>query len=685
MSCAYRILLVAIILAFIPLVLPAQGNSINIAINAIDLSQFPSVLLRLNISKPLNNTLDVDASNARLSENGVLQQVDFLDCPKDSSIRLSLAILLDRSGSMTRDRFNRYDSDSTKIRAAKSAIASFLDLLGSRDEAAIFSFTTGTIIPIQVFRIEHDFSTDVASLKRSLVPVSAEGGTRLWESIIDAVELLRVRPGRKALILVTDGRNQFGGGFRSRAIQDAVDEGIPVYPIGLGDDIDIGELSSLAAATGGRFYPAPDAADLQAIFNQLGSELITDDCVLRYTSSNPCLDGSRRDIELTMSGAGFFGEADTSYIVERKLNPVTLFVEQGMDVISGDTMVVPVSVLEQFSTLQPVSYIATVTYDPSLMRFLGVLTDGTMSDGRQVQVFEDTPGTLRIQLMTFLPSLPTGHLFELRFKTFPRTDDAAAAVDIADASIIGLCPFELTAQDAEVAIRACEEEFTLGAGEILVSGDRDELPVPLVISPSLPAGKRLDLRWTLDISDPALEYIGMDTEGLIAENASILVRRDMDRLEFSFTSDASAGGDTLLMLLFRTYADAQSYRLPLDISILDMATGCRLSHDVNPPIVMVDGICQPILRRKTQEPQLLNFPNPARGKTTLSFSPTSDGPVELLLLDGGGRSVRTLLHAFLEAGEYEQQVDLSSLPAGEYLAVLRLQKHTVVRRVLVLK
>lgn len=669
----------------LPYAVTAQGNSINVTINAIDLSQFPSVLLRLNISKPLNSSLDVDVSNARLRENGVLQQVDFLDCPKDSSIRLSLAILLDRSGSMTRDRFNRYDPDSTKIRAAKSAIGSFLDLLGPRDEAAIFSFTTGTIFPIQVFRIEHDFSTDVPSLKRSLVPVSAEGGTRLWESIIDAVDLLRVRPGRKALILVTDGRNQFGGGFRSRAIQEAVDEGIPVYPIGLGDDIDIGELSSLAAATGGRFYPAPDAADLQAIFNQLGSELITDDCILRYTSSNPCLDGSRRDIELTVAGSGFFGEADTSYSVERKLNPVTLFVEQGMDVVSGDTVVVPVSVLEQFSTSQPLSCMMTVTYDPSLMRFLGVLTEGTMADGRQVEVFEDTPGILRIQVMTFVPSLPTGHLLELQFKTLPRADDSTATVGIADATLVGLCPFEMTMQGADVDIRACEEEFTLGAGEIVVGGDRDEIAVPLVLSPLPSAGKKLNLRWTLDISDPALEYLGMDSDGFIAENASVLVRRDMDRLEFSFASDSAAGGDTLLILRFRTSADAQPRRIPLQISVLEMATGCRIDYDVNPPIVLVDGICQPILRGKAPEAQLLNFPNPARGSTTLSFSPKTDGPVELLLLDGGGRRVRTLLRTFLEAGEYEQQVDLSSLPAGEYLAVLRLQGQTVVRRVLVLK
>jgi hypothetical protein len=59
--------------------------------------------------------------------------------------------------------------------------------------------------------------------------------------------------------------------------------------------------------------------------------------------------------------------------------------------------------------------------------------------------------------------------------------------------------------------------------------------------------------------------------------------------------------------------------------------------------------------------------------------------VELLLLDGSGRIVRTLLNAHLHAGSYEQQIDVSSLPAGEYLAVLRLRDQTVVRRLLVLQ
>jgi len=681
----FRFLITAVIGVFVPLSLVAQGNSITVKINEIDLSQFPSVLLRLHISKPLNSSLNVDASNARLSENGVLQQVEFLDCPQDSSIRLSLAILLDRSGSMTRDRFNRYDPDSTKIRAAKSAIGAFLDLLGDRDEAAIFSFTTGTIIPIQVFRVEHDFSTDIASLKGSLASISAEGGTRLWESIIDAVELLRVRPGRKALIVVTDGRNQFGGGFRSRAIQNAIDEGIPVYPIGLGDDIDIGELSALAAATGGRFYPAPDANDLQAIFNQLGSELITDDCVLRYTSSNPCLDGSRRDIQLTVTGSGFFGEDDSSYVVERRLNPVTLFVEQGVDVVSGDTAVIPVSVLEQFSTSQPISYMTTVTYDPSFMRFLGVLTVGTMSDGQQVEVFEDTPGTLRIQLMSFLPALPTGHLFELQFETLPRAADSTALIGIADGAVIGLCPFEMSMQGGMIGIRACEESFTLGAGETLVSGDQQEVSVPLLLEPAPESGRRFNMQWTLDVTDPALEYVDAEAEGTIAENANVLIQREQDRIEFSLDSPAALDRDTLLILRFRTFADRQPKKYPLDFAVQKIVTGCRIDFDVNPPVIMVDGICQPILRRRAQEPQLLNFPNPARGRTTLSFSPERDGPVELLLLDGSGRIVRTLLNAHLHAGSYEQQIDVSSLPAGEYLAVLRLRDQTVVRRLLVLQ
>ncbi|MBN1448099.1 MAG: VWA domain-containing protein [Bacteroidetes bacterium] len=682
----YHSLLTAFaVILLVPGMLPAQGNDLDMDINEIDITQFPAVTLRMKIRKPLNSNLDINAGRVQLSENGILQNVEYFECPDDSAVRLSLAILLDRSGSMTRDRRNRYDPDSTKIRAAKAAIGTFLDLLGPRDEAAIFSFTTGSIIPNHIFRVEHDFNSDFASLKASLVPIYAEGGTRLWEAIIDGVNRLRVRPGRKALIVVTDGRNQFGDNFRATAIQNAVNERIPVYPIGLGDDIDVGELSSLAAATGGRFYPAPDADDLKEIFNQLGSELITDDCILRYTSSNPCLDGSRRDLLMTLNGPGFFGEEDTSYTVEQKLNPVTVIVEQGVRAIALDTAVVPMTVLEQFSVLQPLTYTMTIDYNAALMRFLDVSTDGTMSEGYVIDVMEDIPGRLRIALRDFLPALPTGHLFELLFEILPRISDSAAVLSVSDVSVTGLCPFAITTRDGEIDILACEERYTIGSQATFVAGNGDEVAIPIRIIPPPAPGRSLQLRFHVPKTDPALEFLGVGVEGTLAESANLLVQDLEDRIECLFVGDAMAPGDTVCMLRFLVRSSQLTEVHTLPLSLLEMMTGCNLDVETQSPLIIVDGICRPLLRRNGPLPALSNYPNPFPEATTLRFSLPEDGPVQLLLLDAGGRMIRILLEAQLTAGSYEHRFKAGDMPAGEYIAVMRIAKETVVRRMLLLR
>jgi hypothetical protein len=663
----------------------AQDTTLPVTMTEIDITRFPTVLLKLQIRKQLNSSITVSANNATLSENGILQTVEFLDCPQDSNTRLSLAILLDRSGSMTRDRFNRHDPDSTKIREAKKAISTFLDLLGPRDEAGIFSFTTENFTRRHIFTIDHDFSFDIPSLQRSLVPIVAEGGTRLWEAIIDAVDLLRVRPGRKALIVVTDGRNQDGNNYRNAAFQNAVNEGIPVFPIGLGDDIDVGALSSLASATGGKFYPAPDVADLEDIFNQIGADLITDDCVLRYTSSNTCLDGSRRDIDLTISGLGFFGEADSFYVLPRMLNPVTLLVESGVTVTARDTAVIPLTVLEQFSTAQPLTYTIATSYDNSIMRFLGIRTDGTMSEGQTVTVAEGPPGVLRLELINFLPAYSGGSLCELAFETYVRSTDTSSAVTILDASIVGVCPMELTLRNSEITIRACEEMFTLGTASTWIASDGEEVLIPVRIRPIPKDGAPFDLEFTVAVDAPFLEFLGVVTEGTLATAGNMLAQHTAGVLTVSLLQVQSALTDTVVFLRFRAQGAAQPSRYTLDLRLQSMITGCSLQSAVENPLIMIDGLCEPIVRRKSQQPSLANYPNPFLDETNMTYSVTEEGFTELFILDGSGRNVRTLLSAWLVAGEYQHSVDFDGMPAGEYLAVLRTGARSMVRRLLLLK
>ena len=677
-----RRLLCVTLLLLLPVLLPAQGGP-GVSIHEIDLTQFPTVQLKLRIVKPLGGTVDVSTRNAQLNENGIPQQVDYFECPRDSSIRLSIAILLDRSASMARDANNEEDPDSLKMKAAKAAIGAFLDRIDTRDEAAIFSFTTVGFFLNHVFTVEHDFSSDPESLKRSLVPIVANGGTRMWDAVIDAVDLLRVRTGRKVLILVTDGNDRGFFNTRDIAIRSAVDEGIPVYTIGIGEDVDEGALSGLASATGGRFFSSPTPSTLNSIFTQLGAELLSDDCVLRYVSSNPCLDGSRRDIELTLTGLGFAAEADSFYTVSRSLNPATVVVGSGRSVVASDTVVMPVNILEQFSTSQPLSFAMTVTYDASLMRFIDVNVQGTMFAGRLVDLQETMPGTLRISLQNQLPLFPSGTMFELLFASYSRSEETVTQVEITAGEVITLCPMDVSTEGGSLRIDPCEEQFSLRTGSFVV-GDGNTVEIPVVLRPGLRPGTAYSFRMTLAEPPSGLLFEDIVTAGTLAEASDMLVQpvgQGGQGISMTITGTENADS-TLFVLRYRAAAGPDVQKIPLDILLGSIESGCSISASVEQPLVLVDGICRPLLRRRAASLAVSNYPNPFTDRTALTLSIPADGPVRLHLMDTQGRRIRTLLDANLPAGTYEHQLDAGQLTPGDYMVVLRSGDREVARRIL---
>ncbi len=668
--------------------LSAQGVTVESRILDIDISRFPTIELQVSVTKTASAE-KITINNVQLDENGVPQRIEYFDCPEDS-VRLSVAILLDRSASMAR-LTDRYDRDSTKLREAKKAVGIFLDLLGPRDESALFSFTTQNFTLRNLFTVEHGFTFDADAVKGSLSPITASGGTRLWEAIIEAVKLLEPRKGRRVLIVLTDGRNQFGEAYHTPAIQAAVAAKIPVYTIGLGTDADIGALSGFAAATGGRFSFAPEASDLSEVFNGLAGSLITDACVLRYTSGNPCLDGSRRNIDLTLSGSGFATATDSFYSVPLQLNPVTLQVQPGLTAAARDTLTMPIIVAEQFSRTKPLTYYMTVYYERKLMRYIKAVTDGTMSEGSPVVIIESTPGVLEISNVDLTPFLPTGTLFELIFLCEARERDTAATIEIRDAEVRSICPTELTVRDGSVAVTACEDAFIYGDSLYCVlAGDGSVTHVPLRMHVSSPAGTPFSITLGIDYSALPYEIVGTETAGSLSAGGGVIMQETAPgRAEFSVQA-VSSGQDSVLFYLRIRVREPQrsSMRSHLPITALQIHSSCRMTMtDAGGgrwARFLVDGVCEPLVRLRTT-PALSNHPNPFSPTTEIAFTTRVDGPVLVQVMDGGGRIVATLLDAWLKAGEYHHRFAGGDLPAGEYYTVCSTSGGRTVRRMLLVK
>jgi VWFA-related protein len=134
---------------------------------------------------------------------------------------------------------------------------------------------------------------------------SRQGGTSLWDSVVATCsDLLAREPGRKTIILLTDGVDTTSRMKIGEAIDEALRAEVVIYAIGIGDPgfggVNEGALKKLAEATGGRAVFPRRARDLDQAFIQLEQDL-RQQYLLAYEPRNEATDGSFRKIEIRLA------------------------------------------------------------------------------------------------------------------------------------------------------------------------------------------------------------------------------------------------------------------------------------------------------------------------------------------------------------------------------------------------
>lgn len=134
---------------------------------------------------------------------------------------LQLAFLLDVSGSMgPRDKLER----------SKEAIRRFVAGLHVRDQIALMIFADGKVV------VKKGLTRDRWEFFRALDPLEAYGQTALRDALASAPAILDgAGPGRKALILITDGVDNASRMTVMEAIQTARQVPVPIYAIAMSD------------------------------------------------------------------------------------------------------------------------------------------------------------------------------------------------------------------------------------------------------------------------------------------------------------------------------------------------------------------------------------------------------------------------------------------------------------------
>ena len=254
------------------------------------------------------------AEDVRVLEDGVPQEVFTFQRETDRPLAIAFLIDVSRSQEVT-------------LPDEKAAARSFIEKVfqSSRDLIAIIPFTG-------LAYLEQELTRDVLSVYKVLQRVDVawpqylgsgrpltgiptgpgllappdEGMTAIWDAVaLTSSNVLAKAPGlrRRAIILITDGRDTASRLARADAVTGTLSAEAVVYVIGIGnklEGVDKGALRELAQRTGGRAFFPDKKLDLMAAFGEIEQELRTQ-YLIAYSSTNKRRDGSYRKITIEIT------------------------------------------------------------------------------------------------------------------------------------------------------------------------------------------------------------------------------------------------------------------------------------------------------------------------------------------------------------------------------------------------
>ena len=150
----------------------------------------------------------------QVKDNGELQPLAVFESNTD---KFSCAVLLDTTGSM-----------AAVLPVVKNSVIHMIDELRDGDTVAIYSFSTSLNQLV-------DFTTDKAAAKQAVLRTRANGSTALFDSVSELAREMAPRPGKKAMVVFTDGDDNASVLNVKAAVQRAKKAGVPVYAIAEGD------------------------------------------------------------------------------------------------------------------------------------------------------------------------------------------------------------------------------------------------------------------------------------------------------------------------------------------------------------------------------------------------------------------------------------------------------------------
>ena len=231
----------------------------------------------------------ITKDDLEIIEDGVEQEIQTFEEAVDP---VTVVLALDASGSMKK-----------AAGQAQAAAREFVAALRPEDRIAMVSFADKSVLI-------HGPTDRRDETLKAIDSYVAAGGTALNDALYDSLSQVAKAEGRRAIVVVTDGRDENAASTGPGSVQsweDVVQElaktDATVYAIGIGNNVDKTRLQTLADKSGGAAYFPEDVSTLAASYQKIVDELRRR-YVIGYESTNSQRDGRWRKLEIrTKDGA----------------------------------------------------------------------------------------------------------------------------------------------------------------------------------------------------------------------------------------------------------------------------------------------------------------------------------------------------------------------------------------------
>jgi Ca-activated chloride channel family protein len=219
----------------------------------------------------------------RVKEDNVPQR---LTAFAGENIPLEIVVAVDVSHSMTE-----------AMPTLKAAVRTFLTALRPADQVTLMAFNDNIVTLARR-------ATDPTLRLRAVDRLAPWGGTALYDAILIALNTVGKQPGRRALVVFSDGEDQNSVATLKRVETRLETSDATIYTIGLGRSVKDRDLAQVMAKmsqmSGGRSFLLDDIDGIKDVFADIVEEL-SNQYLLSYASSNDAHDGTWRKIVVELS------------------------------------------------------------------------------------------------------------------------------------------------------------------------------------------------------------------------------------------------------------------------------------------------------------------------------------------------------------------------------------------------